>query len=122
MLQSCLDVQSFKMWKKLPLKGAIYVSLGTNLVLTVFILIIRNYLPPVVPLFYGLPSGQSQLAPTLQLLMVPLVSVVITVLNIFIVSLLRDVFYKKALIISGVLISFLGAVTVIKIVFLVGFF
>jgi hypothetical protein len=110
------------MWKKTPLKSFVYASLGVNLTIVILILAMKTFLPPVVPLFYGLPSGPSQLGSTLMLLMIPGASIIVTFLNILVARLLKDDFYKKALVVSGTLISFLGAITVIKIIFLVGLF
>jgi hypothetical protein len=110
------------MWKKLPLKGCIYFSIVINLISVVVIIALRSLLPPVVPLFYGLPSGAEQLTPTLGLVLAPATGLVITILNLFLTNLTSDIFLKKTLIISGAFISLLLAITVTKIFLLVGFF
>jgi hypothetical protein len=110
------------MWKKLPFKGCIYFSLIINLVLAALTVVLRGILPPVVPLFYGLPAGTEQLAPSIELAIAPALGFVITLLNIFLSSLTKDIFLKKTLVISSAFISLLLAITFIKIVLLVGFF
>ncbi len=110
------------MWKKLPLKGFIYSSLGLSLASAVLILITLKNLPPVVPLFYGLPSGADQLVPTLMLFIVPGFGLFITAVNILLAQILKDPFFKKTLVVSTTFISFLGAITIVKIISLVGFF
>jgi hypothetical protein len=110
------------MWKNLPYKSCVYFSIVINFISVVLILTLKSTLPPVVPLFYGLPSGAEQLAPALGLTFAPASGLVITVLNLFLSSLTRDVFLKKTLVISSAFVSLLLAITVTKIFLLVGFF
>jgi len=110
------------MWKNLPLRGYIYASFSINLLLVIIVIALRSFLPPVVPLFYGLPSGESQLVPSLGLLIVPGVSFLITILNITVALSFKDEFFKKTLIVSSALISVLALIAVLKIIFLVGYF
>lgn len=110
------------MFKNLPYKEYVYFSLVLNIVSIILILILKGILPPVVPLFYGLPAGAMQLSPTVALILIPTAGVVITLINIFISRLTKDAFLKKTLIISSAFISFLLSIAVFKIIFLVGFF
>jgi hypothetical protein len=110
------------MWKDLPYKGCIYFSIALNIVSAVIIVILKGNLPPVVPLFYGLPIGAEQLAPTLELFLTPAAGLIITAINILISFISKDIFLKKLLIISGTFISLLLTITLIKIILLVGFF
>lgn len=110
------------MWKNLPLKGYVYASVGLSFVSILAILILKNYLPPVVPFFYGLPVGSSQLVPTLGMLLAPGVNILIILLNIVLSNFSKDVFFKRTLIISGFFVSMLTTITVFKIIVLVGFF
>jgi len=116
------DKISQAMWKKTPFKGYVYFSFGLNLILIVAILVLRDLLPPVVPLFYGLPIGTDQLISTTTLVVAPIAGLVITLTNVFISNLLSDGFLRRSLIISSGFVSLLLAITVIKIVLLVGFF
>ena len=106
----------------MPYKGWVYFSVGLNAVSVIFIFALKGLLPPVVPLFYGLPAGSEQLAPTLGLVLAPAVGLIITTINIFISHLTQDSFLKKTLIIASALVSLLLSITVLKIVLLVGFF
>lgn len=110
------------MWKDLPYRNCVYLSIAINLLSVVFILILTRFLPPVVPLFYGLPEGIEQLTPSLGLILAPTVGLVITAINVFLCSRTREVFLKKALIISSAFISLLLTITIVKIILLVGFF
>jgi len=110
------------MWKNLPYRGCIYFSIIIDFISIVLILVLKSILPPVVPLFYGLPSGAEQLTPVLGLILAPASGLVITALNLFMSSLTQDIFLKKTLVTSSAFISLLLAITVTKIFLLVGFF
>lgn len=86
------------------------------------ILVFKSLLPPVVPLFYGRPFGESQLVPVLTLFFAPITSIVITFVNSGLAILTEDVFSKKILVSGAFLLSLLITITVLKIIFLVGFF
>lgn len=79
-------------------------------------------MPPVVPLFYGKPSGEGQLVPTLGLLIAPAASLLITLLNTALSVVTNDTFFKQVLIATTLLITLLTTITVLKVIFLVGFF
>ena len=110
------------MLKNLPLKSALYLAFGLNLASIAAILSIKPWLPPIVPLFYGLPYGENQLVPVYGLLYVPGILLLITLINSAMAIYIKDQFFKKSLILTGAFVSVLGAVTIIKIIFLVGFF
>jgi hypothetical protein len=110
------------MWKDVPHKSYIYISLAFSAVSAVIIFAVKDYLPPVVPFFYGLPSGANQLTPTLGLLIAPTVALIVTAINIMLTKITKDQFFKKALIFSSVFVSVLMFITTIKIILLVGFF
>jgi hypothetical protein len=110
------------MWKNTPYKGCVYFSVAVNLASIILIFALKAFLPPVVPLFYGLPSGSEQLVQTLGLILVPMVGLIITITNVVINGFVEDNFLKRILIISSTFISILLTITIIKIIFLVGFF
>lgn len=109
-------------WKDLPLGNLFYFGLGVNILTSVAVIILRGLLPPVVPLFYGLPVGANQLTSTLGLIIAPAVSVFIIAINYLISLVLENVFLQKVLAITSLSISVLTTLTIIKIMFLVGFF
>lgn len=108
------------MLKKLPLRGYVYFSLALNLIAAVAVLLSRNHLPPVVPLFYGKPVGSGQLVSTYGLLLAPLAAFFITVINILLASKISGIFSKKIFSVASFFVSLLATVTVVKIIFLVG--
>lgn len=86
------------------------------------VLILQKNLPPEVPIFYGRPVGKAQLTKTLGLTLPPLLSIFILGVNFALALLAPDTFIKKVLIAAAFTVSILTTITVIKVVFLVGFF
>jgi hypothetical protein len=110
------------MWKNLPFKGCVYFSIVLNAISIIAILALKKILPPITPLFYGLPSGAEQLKPAIWLVLAPGVGFIITAINILVSMLTKDLFLKKTLMISSAFVSLLLAIAVTKIILLVGFF
>lgn len=107
----------------LPFRNYILASLGVNLlIISVVLLFRKSILPPEVPLFYGLPEGQEQLASSSALIFPSIISIFITLLNSTIASFVRDGFLKKSLIVSGIFSVLFPLATILKIIFLVGSF
>lgn len=104
----------------LVFKPYIYLSLGINMVTLVISLLAQKFLPPQIPLFYGLAEGEGQITPSLALVIPSLASALVVILNSFLSLVLKDDFLKKMLILAGLATSFLATVTTIKIILLVG--
>lgn len=109
-------------WALTPYKLGVYISCAASLTLAVVIFLLQRNLPPVVPLFYGKPVGAGILTSNYGLLIAPGVSLIITLLNLLISFIVKDSFTKRILIIAALFVTILTAVTVIKIITLVGFF
>lgn len=90
--------------------------------LAILVLILQGLLPPEIPLYYGLPKGQDQLASTISLTVPSLISIFIAILNFVISLFVKDDFMHKMLIFTTYTCLFLSAITTIKIIFLVGNF
>jgi len=103
-------------------KNYYYAGMALNILSILAILIVKDLLPPLVPLFYGAVAGTAQLVPTLGLLIAPSVSIVITIINMGISIKTKDDFSKKVLSVTSLLVSILTTITIVKIIFLVGFF
>lgn len=90
-----------------------------SLILGVAILLGMQSLPPKLPLFYSLPWGDNQLAYHQEFLLIPASIIVATLLNSVISSQLHpsQSFFKKILLFSPLVISFLLTVTFIRIIF-----
>ncbi len=109
-------------FRELPFRNYIYFSLGLSFLTIAAVLILKNFLPPEVPIFYGKPAGEAELTKTLGLLIAPGISIVALGMNTGLSVIATDVFVKKILIITGLVISLLTSITVTKIILLVGFF
>ncbi|MBI2066131.1 hypothetical protein HYT60_01305 [Candidatus Woesebacteria bacterium] len=106
----------------LPFKNFAVASSVVNILIILTTLFAQKFLPPQVPLFYGLAGGEGQLAPRLFLLIPSLGSLVVLIINSFISARVEDVFIKKALILAAIGTTFFAAITTLKIIFLVGSF
>lgn len=106
----------------LPFSNWVYASFIVNLVVIVFVLVVRRWLPPQVPLLYGMAEGEGQLSGSIFLTAPALAAIAVTFVNIFVSLTQKDAFIKKTLIVAGLAATFLATITVVKIVFLVGSF
>ncbi|HEX6976913.1 MAG TPA: hypothetical protein VF185_00955 [Patescibacteria group bacterium] len=91
-----------------------------NLLIILVILLLQPHLPPVVPLFYGLPYGDEQLANTWALIIPPFVALAFIGANIFISKTSKEEFIKQILVGLTVVVTALSAITVLRIILLVG--
>ena len=110
------------MWKKVPFRNYFLAAIVINLGVFLLLIILKNFLPPLVPLFYGRPTGAAQLTNTFGLVATPGASLLITAINIFLSFWVKDNFLKKLLAIAAIVVSILTAITIVKIILLVGFF
>lgn len=108
--------------KKVVFRNLFIIAGILSLITIAGILSIKSFLPPLLPVFYGKPSGAEQLASTYFIFLIPSVSILITALNLFINSSAKEVFIKKIVAIVSLVASLMAAITVFKIVLLVGFF
>jgi hypothetical protein len=99
---------------------AIYVAF-VNLLVVAAVILLQSKLPPEIPLFYGLPDGEKQLAPTLALVAPNTTALIVTVVNSLIAAKIGNDLIRKALVASSIAATFLATVTVIKIILLVGY-
>ncbi len=109
-----------------PIKGffgsrfaqASAISIATILLVLIF----QKILPPQIPLFYGLPRGEQQLAKTQALVIPSLLSLTVIIVNYTLSLFIDDDFIKKALVFTSIVSVFFSTITTIKIFFLVGSF
>lgn len=94
----------------------IFVSL--TLILTVFLLIFLNHLPPKLPLFYSYAWGENQLVQKEQLFILPAIMVLIGLINISLASQLHpaQLALKRMLILSTLTVSIIIFISYIKII------
>jgi len=107
--------------EKLPLKGYFNASWIINFIIIIFSLLIQKRLPPQIPIFYGLPQGEAQLSSSIGILVPSVSSLIFVSLNLFLINIIKDEFIKKILVIAGLATAVFASITVIKIIFLVGY-
>lgn len=111
-LKSFLDLIPYRNW-----------TLGlfiVNTITVVVVFLLSHQLPPVVPLMYGNPYGAEQLASRTLLVLPPIIAIAITVANSVISYFIKDDFLKRVLVGGATICTLFSAITVIKIIFLVG--
>lgn len=95
-----------------------FVSIALSVILLVW-----HYpqLPPLVPLWYAKPWGADRLAQSLWLILLPLGSFIILIINTIAAQVLtREILiFSQILAITSLLVSMLSLVTITKILFLV---
>ncbi len=109
-------------FKKPPYINLIYSSIIINVLSIAGIFLLKNLLPPEIPLFYGLAEGVEQLTNSTGLITAPLVSLSIVILNTITASLLNNDLLRKTLVVTGFSVTIFMLVTLIQIVLLVGYF
>ncbi len=91
-----------------------------NILVILGVLFFQSHLPPVVPLFFGLPLGEQQLANSWALIIPPIVALAFLGVNIFITQTTKDDFIKQVLLGLTLTTTALSTITVVKIILLVG--
>lgn len=104
------------------LKKIFLVSFSIGILSILSVLIAQSFLPPQIPLYYGLPVGEEQLSSSLNLVVPGAVSLLILVINFILVKFTKEDFLKKVLAVVALTASFFAIITTFKIIFLVGSF
>jgi hypothetical protein len=107
---------------KLPFLNLVYLSILINVGVIVTLLLLKRYIPPEVPIFYGLPEGKNQLGSMEQLIIPSMVSLMVILVNISTASLLQNDYLKRVLIIVSLIITLLSLITSVEITLLIGSF
>lgn len=93
-----------------------------NLAIVGLIFLIKDHIPPQIPLYYGKPQGEEQLADQMSIIVPPAIVVLLSALNTVLINLIKYEFLKKVLIGIIIVTTLLSSVTVFKIISLVGSF
>jgi hypothetical protein len=94
--------------------------LGVNMLAVLAVVLLREKLPPSLPLWYGSAAGDKQLAAKTLLVLPPFIAMGIVVLGSVITKFLDDTFLKQVVIGIGILSTILASIAVAEIVVLVG--
>lgn len=95
-------------------------AIVVNLAVILILFATRGYIPPQVPLLYGNPTGERQIVNKNFLSLPLLIAAVIVVINLAITHNIKDKFLKQTLAVLSLSTTLLAAITVLKILFLVG--
>ncbi|MBI2330461.1 hypothetical protein HYU94_03645 [Candidatus Daviesbacteria bacterium] len=89
-----------------------------SLLITIVILTALKFLPAHLPLFYSLPWGNKQLATHQQFLLIPTSISIVTILNLVISWQLHttQIFFKRTLQVSSIIISLILTISFIKVI------
>lgn len=107
-------------FEKLPLKPLFITSIVINLIFLLIGVLSIFILPPVVPIFYGLPKTSEQLGNSFFIILPSLISLLLIVTNAIIAINLESQYLKRTLAFSSFLVSILNMITTYKIIALVG--
>ena len=106
--------------KKIPYIRYLILLVFINILTISTVLVLKNKIPPQVPLFYGYARGDAQLTNPNGLILPNAISLIFIILNSIISYFINSDYLKKVLIISSFIATLLASITVIKIIFLVG--
>ena len=106
--------------RSVSLVSLICITFNSLFLLVLYLLL--NKLPPIIPLFYGSPSGHDQLAKSSAIFIPTIVSLVGTLLNIIFTTKTKDSFLLAVFNWSCVFLTFLSFYTTLRIILLVGNF
>jgi len=98
----------------------IAVSLVINAATIVVVFALKKFLPPQVPLLYGLAEGEGQLVNTSSLVLPSLISTIIVLVNTAISLVISDDYLQKALVVTALASSIIASIAVLEVIFLVG--
>ena len=114
--------KSKKSFQKMPLLSMLYVSIGIVIVSFIIAFLTQSFLPPEIPLYYGLAEGIERLSPSFGLVIPSTVAFLVDFVNFSIALVIKNKFVQQTLILAGFVVSLFSLITIIKIIFLVGSF
>ncbi|MBI2405901.1 hypothetical protein HYV21_02510 [Candidatus Microgenomates bacterium] len=102
------------------IKRMLFLSLFLDILLVVGIGVAYRYLPPEVPLLYSAPWGKAQIVPRSFLFLVPAAAVLFLAGTVLAERALtdKDMLVLKVLWGGCAFVTFLGAITVMRVIFL----
>lgn len=107
---------------RLAFPSAYLAVLVFNLLTIALIFLLKSQLPPEIPLFYGRPFGQEQLAQSIKLIILPITAFVIALFNAILSVVISSRFLTQILLGVAIITTTLAFIAVLQIIFLVGSF
>ena len=109
-----------KIFPNIPYRSVVLGLTISNILIIAFLMLFKKNLPPVVPLLYGKPYGAEQIVPQVFLVLPEIVAIVLIIINSLLSIKTKEEFLQKVLVGSMIVYTLLGAITTIRIIFLVG--
>ncbi len=106
--------------RDVPNARFVLVGLIINFVVVLFVTFAREKLPLLVPLWYGAPAGETQLADRMTLVIPPFIASGVVFFGAIIAKFINDSFLQSVVVGVGVLCTILSTIAVFKIILLVG--
>lgn len=91
----------------LPFFSLVIACIALDIFLVIVVAASLKFLPPVVPLLYGLAEGEEQLAEKGFLVAPAITSLIIIITNCLIALRIREEFLKRAIVLAAVSGTFL---------------
>lgn len=109
------------LWQEKTIRTATRISFAILFFALGFLLLTWKRLPPELPIFYSLPWGEEQLGNPAFLLILPIGSLLIGIVNfsLAVFSFERQPLAAKVLIWVTSSLTFLASLTLVKIIFLI---
>ena len=99
----------------LPFIPLVITSLCISLLTILCSFFAREFLPPEIPLLFGLPKGQEQLTTTNGIMIPGLISLGFLIINSFLSSSLSDDYLKKTLVVVSFSLAIFATIATIEI-------
>lgn len=106
-------------FEKLPLKKLFVFAFSISIIATILGAVSQFFLPPEIPLFYGLPQTSAQLAPSIFIILPSVISMFLIVVNVFVSLRTSDIYLKKTMAFTSIIVIALSIITIYKIFILV---
>lgn len=104
--------------KNIPFIYPTLIILIINVTFILATIILSKKLPPQIPLNYGFPRGDRQLASPLSLVLPIILASLFITLNSIFAYFTKQIFLKNILVIGSFFASLLSAITIVKIILL----
>ncbi len=109
-----------KLWSEKATVQPIKLTLVLIIIQVILIILITPLLPPLIPVFYSRPWGKDQLSPPSSLVILPLFSLILVILNTLIGAFVQEKnqLAAKIIIWGTVIVSLFNTITLLRLIFI----
>lgn len=94
------------------------IAISINIFIVALVLALNSFIPSQIPLYYGQPFGQEQLAGKYSLILPPLFSIAVISLNTSIIQFQKDKYLNNILVAMNYVLTILSTIAVFKIIYI----